>query len=1400
MNISEFAVRRPVTTAVIVIGVLVFGVIALNRLSIDLLPDLQLPQVTIATVYPGADPRTVEEEVTRPIEDTVAMTAGVQRVTSVSMENVSVVTVEFDWGVNVSAAIEDLRAQLAALSFLLPADAQDPLVLQLDLSQLPVVIIGVSAEGDQLHATGRALTDVRPLLEQVPGVAQVAVVGGAEREIQVLYDPDKLAEHELTPAILEQFLALQNAMVPGGVIENNGVRYSTRIGNHFTDVQQIRDLVIGESRLPVQGLAALWPPLLYVKDVAEVVDGVKDPTGYARVDGRPTVLLQVLKRPGANTVAVARGVHAALARLQQDHPDLGLTVVLDQSVQIQRALRNLAQSGVIGAVVAVAVLFLFLRHWRSIAVIASAIPLSIVVTFVLMYFADMNLNLMTLGGLALGVGMLGDNAIIVLENFFRHRSEGLPAGEAAVTGAKEVGGAVLAATLTTVAVFLPVVFMDTFVGQLFKELGLTVSLASAASLLVSLTVVPVTAARMLRSGVGRRAAMDLTDPKTALPEPDAAGSARREAAAAAEGAAAHGRSRGLTALYDGLLQKALDRRGWVLGGAAALLVATALLWPHLGIEFLPEMGSRTLFITMEMPPGTPLSETDAVAREAERRLSEMPELAFVAAQVGQQQHDDLLSLMQGHQTNTIQIMAYVPETVRTRDLGPVMDAAKARLADLPVRSLSVARQWQGGGNPFSNDLIVQVRGVDMDALESVARDLDARLRRALGDRAEVRLGLAEQQPEVFLEVDQSRALIGGLSTAQISLAVRNALSGVQATHVRQNGQTVPVVVKPHPDRLQNLDDLLDYRVSSPVPMSLTDTTSIRLSNVVRAVEQTGPQSIRRVDGARAVELTVRPARSDVRDLTRIVDQVVAEAALPPGVTVTLAGLSQMLSDAWDELGTVLLLAVALVYLVMAAQFESWRYPLIIMVTVPLAAMGSLWAMFLTGTNLGVASLIGVMMLVGVVVNNGIVLVDYTGILARRGMPVRDAVVTAARRRLRPVLMTAITTIGGMIPMALGQEQGMELQGPLAITVIGGLTASTVLTLFVVPILYVLLSGSSGRSPEGGRQRSRRGRAGAAIIIAGVALAPAAAWAPAAAAQPETGQLTLVTGIGWARGDEPPLYLLGAGWDARWADTDWSVHVAAAAGPETQRPVLDLGLEGSWFQPISFAGYYELQGRLSVRRDGDGPVGRAFALQGDAVLGNITGRIAYESVTGGFPALPWDEPGRLAVAEGASLRRHLSAELRQQPHRELNLLREFAWSRSYGTDDDGHVLLLGSGAEVRAAGGWLLGKLGLVHRDDKLEPLFAGGFRIRPGPYSHLAVTAASATALTALPTLRADYELIGERAAFNATLELTLDEDNRLQPALFLQSIPHAGGFRWQLGVGAPASDKTTTFGLFTSF
>ncbi len=587
---------------------------------------------------------------------------------------------------------------------------------------------------------------------------------------------------------------------------------------------------------------------------------------------------------------------------------------------------------------------------------------------------------------------------------------------------------------------------------------------------------------------------------------------------------------------------------------------------------------------------------------------------------------------------------------------------------------------------------------------------------------------------------------------------------------------------------------------------MTDTTAVRLGNVAEPMEGTAPQEIRRVDGARVVEVVVRPAEANVRELTRIVNDVVAETDLPPGMSIRQAGLTELLTDGLEGLGTVLLLSLVLVYMVMAAQFESWRYPLIVMITVPLAAIGAVWALFVTGTNIGVASLIGVIMLSGIVVNNGIVLVDYTNILIRRGMRVKEAVVTAARTRLRPVLMTALTTIGGLIPSAVVQEQGVELQGPIAITVIGGLTVSTLLTLFVVPTLYLLLSRSTSRASDGdgpeddqsGDSAGRTPGVLSLLLMALFVLGPFAA--TPAEAQPAFSNLSVLAGYGYPLEGGVPLYMLGAGVEARWGDTDWRMHFASVTRDLPGSPLLDIGFHGSWFRPIALAGYYEMQGSVIGRRDRDADtfVG-AFKLQGDAVLGNITGRLEYGSVDAGFPNLPWDEPPRPMLVADELARRYLTAELMEQPHRELNLLREFQWFRKHdGTIGDN--ILLASGGEVRTGSGWIMGKVGILHKDRQLLPVFAGGFRLRPGPYTYFAVTASSPTALMPHPAVTADFEYIGWAAAYTARLELALDENEQVQPTVFFQRDPHSAGFRWNISFGSTHSEQRAMVGLFVSF
>lgn len=1396
MNLSELAVRRPITISVCVIAVLILGVLSFNSLGLDLFPDLQFPYVTIATVYPAADPQTVEEEITRPVEDIVSTLSGLRHVQSTSMENMSLVTAEFGWGTEMSQTLEDVRANLTALSLLLPDDALQPLVTSIDLAQLPVMIVGLTSEAGLEYSTEQALATVRPLFEQIPGVAQVAVLGGTQREIQVLYDSAKLEEHNLTPAMLEQLLSLQNALVPAGIIESNGTRFHARIGNHFADVQEIRDLVIGESRLPVQGIAALWPPLLHVKDVADVVDGLKTANGSSRIGNEETILLQVFKRPDANTVKVAQGLKQVMATLQTTAPDLKLVAITDQSVQIVSSINNLVLFGSFGALLAIAVLFLFLRNWRSILIIATAIPLSIVGTIAFLYFTDMSLNLMTLGGLSLGIGMLVDNAIIVLESIFRHRSEGAQPEQAAIAGSREVSGAVIAATATTIVVFLPVLFMETFAARLFKELGLTVSLSLFASLLVSLTVVPAMAGTLLRRRIRGGSGVAEAD-DTVVESP-----AQAEAAVAAEMG-----EQPLAGLLGDAYERAL---AWILDRKAVLLVPvlvviglSVLLWPKLGLQFLPDSASRALYVSMETAPGTPFAQTEAVADEAEARLRALDLFEFITVQVGEQHQEDLdlLSILSNHQPNSIKLIAVSKEAIHAAEHHELMESTRNMLSDLPVEYVSVGGQWESDANVFSSDIVLQIRGNDLADLENVALQLSERLE-GTPAIAEVHAGLSDQQPEMYLAVDQSRALIGGLTTAQISLSVRHALTGVQATQVRQNGRTIPVVMRPHPDELAGLDDLLNYRVSSPIPTGMDDG-SIRLGNVVEARQTTGPQTIRHIDGARAMEVRIRPAHTDLRAVNSVLARVLDEITLPVGVTIHQSGVTELVDESVSELTLALLFALVLVYLVMVAQFESWSHPLIILTTTPLAAIGVLWALWLTGTHLSVMPLLGLIILGGIVVNNGILLVDYINHLHRDGLDVRRAVMAGARTRLRPVLMTAATTIGGMIPLAISQGEGMEMQAPLAITVIGGLLSATVLTLFVIPTLYALLYERRPRTPR----TSSAGRTVSVSVLLVVTLLGGMVMGFAGLAQAQTAtdigsqgsSPTFVAGLGYDHSIDGASFLLGTGWGGHTGDIDWTMYLAAA-GSNIEQTMLMLGARGHWFQPITFAGYYELDGDVSLRRRGADKLLSSLSLTADAVLGNITARVEYDHVDENFPQLPWDVPGRLEPLPGNPGQYHLRGQLRHQPHRELNLVREFQWARRSDEHESPGSLLILTGAETRAGRGWLIGKVGIVVRDASWEPALEAGIRLRPGAYSELQLSVSSATALSTTPVLNATYDLIGENRSFNARLSIQADADAKLQPSLFLQSEPHRGGFRWQLALDTGWTTQTTSFGIFTLF
>ncbi|NLN15777.1 MAG: efflux RND transporter permease subunit [Firmicutes bacterium] len=1039
MTLSQLAIRRPVTIAMIVVFVLLFGFLSLNRLGLDLLPKLNVPFITVATVYPNTDALTVEEEVTKPIEAALGTIDGLKKLESYSVENISIVVAQFHWTTPVSQALERVRANLDQLVTVLPQAAQEPLVLTFDPAQLPLMVVSVSGPEDLLELTARVKETVIPRLERVPGVAQASILGGRDKEIHINYDNEKLRAHNISPTLLEQFLTYQNMVVPGGVMSVDDTRYYIKTGMRFQSADELREMIIGQNlEAPennVFGLGALVPQFIRLGDVADVVETSSREGGINRTDGKPALVVRLFKQAGENTVAVADRVKGALAELEAGSgSDLDYFILNDQSQFIRQSIVNLEHNGLLGAALAILVLFLFLRNLQTITIIGFAIPLSVVLTFVFMYFGKLTLNLMTLGGLALGVGMLVDNSIVVLENIYRLYREGKDPEAASLEGSNQVAAAITASTLTTLAVFVPLAYVGGLAGELFKELGLTVSFSLLASLLVALTVVPVLTTRLLsrREGLAHEAIRaSFTDR--------------------------------LQGWYTGLLQGLLRRRGQALIITAGLLLVSLALVPRLGIEFLPPMDQSILSMEVRLPAGTPADRTDEVVGEIEEILWAMPEVKHINAQIGNPATRDFLALLQASDTNMAQLLVNLTEpSQRDRTAAQLAQEIREKTSHVPARitvnedlTIGAFTGFLGGG------IALQIRGNDLDTLAELSNQLVAKLE-ASDTFLQVRSSLQEEQPELFLQTNPARALQSQLTSGQIGLAVRNILGGVQVGTISKDGRSIPIILQPKEALDMGLDDLLRFRISSPTSIQ---GPFIQLGRLVQANKTTSPASIRRLNRLRVVEVTAQLRENDVMAASKELDKILADLPLPPDYEIVRGGIEELIGESQGDLLFVLLLALVLVYLVMASQFESLVHPLLIMVSVPLAAIGSFWALWLTRTSLGLTSMMGLIMLAGIVVNNAIVLVDYINLLRREGVPPEEAVLRAGTVRLRPILMTAITTVLGLLPLALGFGEGTEIQAPLAITVIGGLVTSTVLTLFIIPVIYVSVTKKSTPTKE-----------------------------------------------------------------------------------------------------------------------------------------------------------------------------------------------------------------------------------------------------------------------------------------------------------------------------------------------
>mgnify|MGYP001158707792 FL=1 len=1072
MSIPGASTKKPVAVWMLFLAIILLGGISYVRLPIDLLPDVSYPRLVIYTSYPDVAPAEVERLVTERIEGQAAAAPGVERVTSVSREGVSLVTLRFAWGTDMDFAMLNVRERMDNVRESLPESASRPAILRVDPESDPIMTLSVSGGIDLWQTKELAETVFRRRLEQLDGVAEAAVTGGLDREIQVEVDPGLLDSYGLTIQEISQALDAANVSAPGGTILQGRYRYPLRTLGEFQTVEEIADVVVARQAIG-GGATSEGYRVIRLRDVARVVDGFAERETIARYAGEESVGVLVFKESGANTVTVARAVEDVLEQLHDEYPAMHIDLADDQAGFIADSITNVFQALVFGGVLAFLVLFLFLRDPRYPVAIALAIPISVVGTFALMDAAGVSLNIMSLGGLALGVGMLVDNSIVVLENIFRHREElGKDPVAAAAAGAEEVQAAITASTLTTISVFGPIIYVEGVAGELFKDLSLAVTFSLLASLLVALTLLPSLAARFA-GGREERTSLE----RVAVERPSGflritlwvlkgiwfapfrliSGGARLATALLRFWGVGIARFLGVVfgptlrlfdRLFDGfsawyhrVLEWSLDHSGRVLVSSGAALAVTLTLGLTLQRDLLPDVDQGAFNIRLELDEGTALDATLEAATLVESAALADPDIEAVFSNVGR----DVRAYAAGEEASGLHTATF---RVRVRDgvaSAPVADRMRALASTFPPGALSVqtgqatALGTMLGGSEA--DVAVRIRSEDLDAAYVVAERVQALLSELTGV-GNVRIGTELGQPEIQIEIDRAACASYGIDPQLVAGTIDRAMRGDIATEFVDFDRKIDIVVR-YPDALRYSRATLDGLRVQGVP----------IRELVHVREALGPAQVRREEQARVI-----PVYADVVDggLDQAIGQIEASlATIVPSRDVRweVGGENEEMRRSFRDLAFAFGLALILVYMILAAQFESFVHPFTILISVPLALVGAVLALIATRQGLNTMSLIGGVILVGIVVNDAIVKVDFINLAKTRGLDLRAAILEAGRVRLRPIIMTTVTTVLGLTPMALGIGRGSDLRAPLAIAVIGGLVVATALTLVVVPVVY-----------------------------------------------------------------------------------------------------------------------------------------------------------------------------------------------------------------------------------------------------------------------------------------------------------------------------------------------------------
>ncbi len=1078
MKIIDVSTRRRVTVAMFTIGILLFGFVSLSRLKINLLPDLSYPTLTIRSELTGAAPAEIENLVTKPIEEALGVVKNVKQVRSISRSGQSDVILEFAWGTNMDYASLDVREKLDAIQ--LPLESERPVILRFDPTLDPVMrfaffrdskpeksnITTASTQADDLNVQNvETLKFLRTLgeeqlkkeLETADGVASVKVSGGLEEEIQVLVDERRLAHLNIPIDKVISELSAENVNLSGGRLEEGTSQFLVRTINQFKTVNEINDIVIeNRNNKPV-----------YIRDIADVRQGYKEREAITRFNGKEAVELAVYKEGDANTVAVARYVDKKLKRIREGLPEgVKLVKVYDQSTFITQAVDDVVNAAVIGGILAIIILYLFLRDFWATLIISLSIPVSVIATFNLMYGYDITLNIMSLGGIALGIGLLVDNSIVVLENISRHHNMGKPMLQASREGAGEVGMAVVASTLTTVAVFFPLVFVQGIAGQLFRDQALTVTFSLLASLLVAITLIP------MLSSMRERKKSPLPRPMRSTPKTKigrALRSVRLFLIETIPTLIVHYVlliikliSKGIMFLirpfantfsrsyqyvedrYPNVIRWALDHRGTVLFTAFLIFVGSLLLIPRIGIELIPSMSQGEFIVEFRMPPGTPLNKTDDALKSVQHAAETVGKVNTTFSVAGTGNRMDANPEEGGENWGELNVNL-VGGSGRD-DEEQTMDQLRKQLQRIPGLQYKFSRPALF---TFKTPVEIELSGYDLDQLKTVSGSIQQKMQNS-PRFTDVKSTMERGHPEIQIHFDRAKVAALGLAVHTVADNIVRKIKGDVATKYSWHERKIDVLVRAREQDRASADEIrrliINPESDRPVP----------LEAVADVVVTTGPSEIRRIAQQRVAVITSNLSYGDLGAAAMEINNMIKNTVIPNNVEAAIGGQNEEMDASFKSLVFALLLAVFLVYLVMASQFESIIHPFVILFTIPLALTGAILALWITGATISVVVFIGLILLAGIVVNNAIVLIDLINQFRKQGMEKFEAIVEAGRSRLRPILMTTLTTTLGLLPLALGIGEGAEVRSPMGITVIGGLTVSTLLTLVVIPVMYSIM--------------------------------------------------------------------------------------------------------------------------------------------------------------------------------------------------------------------------------------------------------------------------------------------------------------------------------------------------------